>query len=1171
MPIVRMKLVPIFLISLLFQRALAQTPDADFTVPTQVCAFQNFRPSNVSAGAERFEWDLCQGDLTQSATATGVRNLGGNITTGVDVVFDGTNWFGFVANQNSDEILRLDFGNDLTSTPEVVHLGNISNRINRPTDIHIVQDGGNWYGFVYGLVEPFISRIDFGTSLTNTTTSAFPITATSVLSGAGSTNGGFDIIHEGNYWYIVATANNTLKILKLASVTSIPSAGEIMSNVTNPYANGMGDIYILKVNGNFFGYVVAFENSSFQRVSFGTDLFSTPTFDDLTSVLPAGLKPYGIDGGFDDGVYQVVISTLQGDLIRIDLGLDLSQTPATGVSLGKMSALENTLKIKLLKRGTRWHAFAPSWNSTQLYRVDFGSPECGYPDILTEEEPILSFQEAGTRYITLRSFNGASWDEKHRSVIVTGSVAPPLDITYANICNTGPTLFSVNSENDITVVEWNFGDMATSADPSPSHQFLLPGDYAVNVTAYGLNGCQNLREETVSIYAQPDPGFVLPDGIVCTNNEFVFANTTATSDDLSYEWFVDNVFRSGERDLVFAFSNTGAASIKLVASNPGCVAYVEKTLQDIRTGPVVGFNIHGSCEGVIEFENRSEGEIAGYLWKLDGQAFSTDAHTAKPLTEGSFSITLIADGVNGCASITSKDLVVNPVPEVAFDVSSTLICEGTVLTFLDETQVPSGSQLVQWQWSFGDGNTSNEFDPQHAYAVSGEYEARLSVTTDLGCTGETMRLFEVRKAPSADFVNSLACVGVPVSMEPAETQATSWLWKVSDKTYQVKQPAHTFRTSGEFEVILKVTGSNGCVTTGSSMIAVPAPLMPEFLVAKNCAGVETVFTDITDTEEEEIVSREWMLGDVSATGQRVTHTWSEVGDQSVSLKVTGSSGCSYIAEGVVEILEPPVAMFAPAQYTGTPPVTIEFLNESYNATDYYWDFGDGSMAEGITAEHEYVANGEYVVTLTAVNDVGCHDTMARSIVISPPHPDITILAINAVDNPDGSIKVNVTLENEGNTILSDVLLDIDISGEVIVHELVEGPLLPGARYNLSLGHGFNRSDDLNFICVAATLEGDENESGNKICIEFRKELLFLPGYPNPATETLHLEWISKEDETIRLMLLNSLGLIVEEHSIPSTKGFNSKSMDVRDLRKGIYLLVMEGRGTRTTQQIVLSH
>jgi gliding motility-associated-like protein len=62
----------------------------------------------------------------------------------------------------------------------------------------------------------------------------------------------------------------------------------------------------------------------------------------------------------------------------------------------------------------------------------------------------------------------------------------------------------------------------------------------------------------------------------------------------------------------------------------------------------------------------------------------------------------------------------------------TVVVTNTV-TFSDQTQL-NGNAATGWEWSFGDGQTSNEQNPQHSYAAPGTYQVCLSVITEFGCT-----------------------------------------------------------------------------------------------------------------------------------------------------------------------------------------------------------------------------------------------------------------------------------------------------------------------------------------------------------------------------------------------------------------------------------------------------
>jgi PKD repeat protein len=53
---------------------------------------------------------------------------------------------------------------------------------------------------------------------------------------------------------------------------------------------------------------------------------------------------------------------------------------------------------------------------------------------------------------------------------------------------------------------------------------------------------------------------------------------------------------------------------------------------------------------------------------------------------------------------------------------------------------------------------------------------------------------------------------------------------------------------------------------------------------------------------------------------------------------------------------------------------------------YVWNFGDGTTASGVTANHFYVDNGEYFVTLAVFDDEGAKDTKTASVIVKNRAP-----------------------------------------------------------------------------------------------------------------------------------------------------------------------------------------
>jgi PKD repeat protein len=68
------------------------------------------------------------------------------------------------------------------------------------------------------------------------------------------------------------------------------------------------------------------------------------------------------------------------------------------------------------------------------------------------------------------------------------------------------------------------------------------------------------------------------------------------------------------------------------------------------------------------------------------------------------------------------------------------------------------------------------------------------------------------------------------------------------------------------------------------------------------------------------------------------------------------------------------------------------------ATNYYWDFGDGTTATGQNAIHNYSDTGTYTVTLIVISEGGCSSTTTQTITVNQTATGITTLNNKAAIN-----------------------------------------------------------------------------------------------------------------------------------------------------------------------------
>ncbi len=182
-----------------------------------------------------------------------------------------------------------------------------------------------------------------------------------------------------------------------------------------------------------------------------------------------------------------------------------------------------------------------------------------------------------------------------------------------------------------------------------------------------------------------------------------------------------------------------------------------------------------------------------------------------------------------------------------------------------------------------------------------------------------------------------------------------------------------------------------------------------------CAGMTVNFSDLSTGTG--IDGWSWDFGDGgTSTAQNPSHVYSAAGTYNVSLTVSSSSqGCnnSVTKNGYITVNPNPVAGFVGSPTTGTEPLTVNFTNQSTDATSYSWDFGDGGTSTATNPSYTYNAAGTYTVTLTATNSCGSDQLVRTNYITVDPCVAPTANFTGTPTSGEVPLTVNFTDQSTG--------------------------------------------------------------------------------------------------------------------------------------------------------------
>ena len=554
----------------------------------------------------------------------------------------------------------------------------------------------------------------------------------------------------------------------------------------------------------------------------------------------------------------------------------------------------------------------------------------------------------------------------------------------------------INNTTGADSFSWEYGDGTTSeiADAIHVHDYsnapFQLSSYTINLTATTDFGCVDHSSAVYTIYPGVVAAFAV-DSIGCAPHNAPFFNQSVGA--VSYQWNFGDGQASSETSPVHLFSAPFDADasimVEMVATNMyGCVDTAFQMMHIMHTPQAIAQidTVMGCYPATVVFYNGSIG-ADNFNWIYGtGQSSNTEEiyheHEYVNVTNDLFTfyITLQASTDYGCMS--SDQLSLDVAPEIQADFNSILQGCSPLEVYFDN--ISDGGTSVTW--SFGDGDVSNAYEPQHTFfnwgANDTTYAVSLVLYDNYGCSDTITRNVYVMANPVAGFevtpqTQSWPEATVDITNTTIGGQlAATWNMNDGNFLFDYNPGSYTYEEWGEFTIQLVV--SNGaCSDTTYRTIEIlpPAPVANFTGPAQGCLPLTVQFNNLS---ENAVVST-WAFGDGNqSTANNPVYTYYQPGIYTVSLTVTGPDGNTDMMtqEQIIYVYANATASFAVTpNNVSVPGEPVYCLNLSANASTYAWDFGDGETSTEESPLHYYQAQGDYDVTLIATNENGCADTL----------------------------------------------------------------------------------------------------------------------------------------------------------------------------------------------------
>jgi PKD repeat protein len=397
-----------------------------------------------------------------------------------------------------------------------------------------------------------------------------------------------------------------------------------------------------------------------------------------------------------------------------------------------------------------------------------------------EQNPKFTFSKEGYHFVTQVIYGENGCADKYGIEILVGKVPSP-DTLNACIAKfdfkqdaTNPLIIQFqNLSYKSTIYTWDFGDgTPQSNEKNPKHTYTKSGEYKVTLLSKSVNGCMNVLSLPVfagvrsvdcyaKIYYTAEPTLPL------TLNFQGFANEGKT-----WLWDFGDGKTANTQNIAHTYAKEGVYKLNLTVTNDACKASTSIEIQVINT-PAPPVATDKNCQALFAFSqdaknpqtiifkdmsSASKGKVTNWGW-IFGDATSAifpEQHPTHTFVPGTYEVRLKIVTSEGCTSEYRMKVTVGGAISYPKECQALFIPnnKGLTVSFQNKSFSTSPTKdAYRATWDFGDGTTSQAYQPTHDYKTDGQYKVTLTFAHG-GCTSSITVLLDVNRTKLTNDDNS---------------------------------------------------------------------------------------------------------------------------------------------------------------------------------------------------------------------------------------------------------------------------------------------------------------------------------------------------------------------------------------------------------------------------------